>query len=282
MRKLFVYCLFLLVFLVSCHNGKTRTTNNDVVIAILDSIEQRADSLLLITEVYQINDELPIMADELFDDFIFEFSRLKKVQLERTQFPFLITNASDSTWISKEQWKHEPLFLNEDFYVVFFENEKDMELEKRTDLNEVNVECILLDSLQLLSYHFERNAGKWYLTKEHRQTLEKSPLGEFLVFYNRFASDDAFQNRSIAKPLHYITTDVENGNELVKGTLDNEQWQMFKPQLPIGMLTSIHYGQTFNKPRKITMVKRGIANGLMEILTFKKSRGKWKLTSFEN
>lgn len=283
MRRLSVYSLFLLVFFVSCQNEKTRTTtNNHIETAIPDSLDDLSDSLLLITEIYPITDELHHSADELFDDFIFDFSRLKKMQFERITFPFLSTNETDSVWILQDQWQQNPLFLSEDYYVMFFENNDDLEYEKRTDLNQVNVECILLDSLLLQSYHFERIEGKWFLTKEHKQSLKSSPLCDFLVFYNKFVTDLAFQNKSIAKPLHYITTDEGNGYERLEGTLDNEQWQTFKPQLPIGMITSIHYGQTFHKPRKIIMIKRGIANGLMETLTFKKIRGKWKLVSFEN
>ena len=70
----------------------------------------------------------------------FEFARLKKVQLERVEFPLLSIVRGDTAWLTEKQWKYESLFMNQDYYTVFYNDEEQMELEKRTDLNRVDVE----------------------------------------------------------------------------------------------------------------------------------------------
>ena len=283
MRKSFLCALLFSFLITSCHQRKNECVSDNYQYDLFsDSLNRISDSILLATEIYPIEDNLHLRADEVFDDFMFDFSRLKKVQLERTIFPLLSIHDNDTTWITKEQWKNDVLFLNQDFYTVFFENEEQMELEKRTDLDKVDVECIILDSMIQHSYHFERVQKAWRLTKEHIQSIKGMPLKDFFSFYNQFVSNDDFQMKSVMNPLRYVTADPEEESGYIEGTLDYEQWLMFKPQLPAGMITNIRYGQTYGRSKKMIMVKRGIANGLMEVLTFHKNRGKWKLTKFEN
>ena len=44
----------------------------------------------------------------------------------------------------------------------------------------------------------------------------------------------------------------------------------------------IRYGQTYDNPDGMILVKAGISNGLMDILDFRKKDGEWKLVSYEN
>ena len=95
-------------------------------------------------------------------------------------------------------------------------------------------------------------------------------------------SDAVFQQLSVANPLRYVTPDPEDDFNMIEGTLDHSQWDAFKPQLPSGIITNIHYGQTYNNANQMIMVKSGISNGLMDILGFQKRNGAWKLVSYEN
>ena len=97
-----------------------------------------------------------------------------------------------------------------------------------------------------------------------------------------FVEDADFQSRSVADPLRYVTADPDDDFSMIEGTLDHEQWDAFKPQLPAGRLTNIRYGQTYDDPRRMILVKQGISNGLMDILTFRRRGGNWKLVSYEN
>ena len=44
----------------------------------------------------------------------------------------------------------------------------------------------------------------------------------------------------------------------------------------------IRYGQTYDNPDGMILVKAGISNGLMDILDFRQKDGEWKLVSYEN
>lgn len=281
MKKKFVWCAFGMAVLTSC--GQKKETSD-----VEYPAEGEGDTIELLSGLsdYVVGTEgeehLPETADELFDDFIFEFARLKKVQAERVRFPLPVVGLGDTLWIQKDRWTHEYLFLRQDYYTVFFNNESQMELEKRTDLNRVDVEWHMPEEKQVKVYSFGREQGRWSLIQETIRPFRDSPLADFIAFYRRFVSDRDFQNRSIANPLHFVTVDPDDDFNVIEGTLSHEQWEAFKPQLPSGTLTNIRYGQAYGNPDEMIMVKRGIANGLMYMLSFKKIGGDWKLVSYEN
>lgn len=282
MKKKFVWYAFGMVALAACEHKKVTSDVEYPVADKVDSIEALCDSLDYIVEP-EGEERLPETADELFDDFIFEFARLKKVQIERVKFPLPLVGAGgDTLWIQPDQWTHEYLFLRQDYYTVFFNHEEQMELEKRTDLEHVDVEWHIPDKQQVKIYSFEREQGRWSLVQETIRPFHDSPLADFITFYQKFVSDTEFQKRSISDPLHFVTTDPDDDFHVIEGTLSLEQWEAFKPQLPSGTLTNVRYGQTYRNPDEMVMVKRGIANGLMDVLSFKKTGGDWKLVSYEN
>lgn len=116
----------------------------------------------------------------------FEFARLAKVQRERTRFPLPLVVQGDTTWVSEEKWKHEPLFKQQEYYTVFYNLEEQMELEKRTDLEAVDVDQIDLQKHEVKTCHFEREEGEWKLTEERVRSFSgDDPLDRFLLFYQR-------------------------------------------------------------------------------------------------
>ena len=280
MRKKIVWCVVLAAVLAACDRKKAVPETGWTNDSITDFLTESPDSFF---STATAEEELSDRADELFDDFIFDFARLRKVQSERVSFPLLSVVRGDTVWIMREQWTHEPLFMDQDYYTVFYNNEEQMELEKRTDLNRVDVEQILLADRVVRTCCFERLDGEWMLTREtERDFLPSEPLDAFMDFYQQFVTDSDFQQRRVADPLRYITTDLEDDFGTVEGTLDNEQWNAFKPHLPSGVITNIRYGQTYDDPRNMIMVKAGISNGLMDIFDFGKKNGKWMLVSYEN
>ncbi len=283
MRRIFVWCMLLGAMLASCDRKRVVSEVDYSVEDVSDSVDEASsDSLLLFSEPESEEEDLPANADELFDDFVFEFSRLRKFQASRVEFPLPLVEHGDTVWLAKEDWKHENLFAHYDYYTVFFNNEEQMELEKSTDLEHVDVEWIDMGKHKFKTFHFERRKGEWMLVEESLQPLEESPLADFMDFYARFVTDADFQQRSVADPLRYVTADPDDDFSMIEGTLDHEQWDAFKPQLPSGRLTNIRYGQTYDAPRRMILVKQGISNGLMDILTFRKRGKDWKLVSYEN
>lgn len=278
-----MWCMLLGAMLASCDRKRVVSEVDYSVENVSDSVDEASsDSLLLFPEPEMEEEELPANADELFDDFVFEFSRLRKFQASRVEFPLPVVVHGDTSWIDQEDWRHENLFAHYDYYTVFFNNEEQMELEKCTDLEHVDMEWIDMEKRKFKTFHFERREGKWMLVEETVQPIVESPLADFMDFYVRFVEDADFQSWSVADPLRYVTADPDDDFSMIEGTLDHEQWDAFKPQLPAGRLTNIRYGQTYDDPRRMILVKQGISNGLMDILTFRRRGGNWKLVSYEN
>ncbi len=276
-----MWCVALASVLAACGRKKAVSEVDYAYGPVIDSLFDSPDSLVFSSE--PSDEELPERADELFDDFIFEFARLEKVRLDRVEFPLPLIVRGDTVWLTEKQWIYDSLFMDRDYYTVFYNDEEQMELEKRTDLDRVDVEQIHLEERQVKTCRFRRLEGEWRLTQESvRDFTADDPLDRFMDFYRKFVSDAAFQQRSVSNPLRYVTTDPDDDFNTIEGTLDHDQWDAFKPQLPDGVITNIRYGQTYDNPDGMVMVKAGISNGLMDILDFRRKDGEWKLFSYEN
>ena len=55
--------------------------------------------------------QVPKAADELFDDFIFNFAGNKKLQFERILFPLKVVENGRHSRISRDKWKMEDFFM---------------------------------------------------------------------------------------------------------------------------------------------------------------------------
>ena len=93
---------FILVFLFSCGNRKTKMDPFATITEMVDSAGHEADTL----QQAEVKEEPePLEADELFDDFIFNYASDEALQRARTEFPLpyynrdtpLKRNASGST-----------------------------------------------------------------------------------------------------------------------------------------------------------------------------------------
>ena len=76
------FCI--LIFLFSCGNRKTKMDPFTTITEMVDSANHKADTLLQ-AEVEE--EPKPLEADELFDDFIFNYASDEALQRERTVFP---------------------------------------------------------------------------------------------------------------------------------------------------------------------------------------------------
>src|SRR3712207_656841 len=83
---------------------------------------------------------MPKAADELFDDFIFNFAANKKLQHKRIHFPLdVYKNGKKDHQIQKKEWKTEHFFMHQDFYTLIFDNKKQMNLVKDTSVSHVEI-----------------------------------------------------------------------------------------------------------------------------------------------
>lgn len=224
--------------------------------------------------------------DEFFGDFIFTFIQDRNLQKERVRFPLKYVKQTGgkqvTSVIEKNSWKHDNIFVSPEYYTVLFNNEDEMELENSTETKVVDIEKINLKKDFIKVFHFEKIKGLWMLCQESERPLKGSPLADFLDFYEKFASDSLMQRQAIEDPLRFVTADPENDFGTIEGTLSVDQWFAFKPVLPETEITNIRYGQTYKNTNHIVFVKRGISNGMLDVLTFTKKNGHWKFVSYEN
>lgn len=220
---------------------------------------------------------MPKAADELFDDFIFNFAANRKLQMKRIKFPLPVVGNGKVKHLTPKQWKMEHFFMRQDFYTLIFDNQKQMDVVKDTSISHVVVEKIYLNRNHVKQYVFDRINGQWMMVEVANTSLKTSMNNSFLHFYNKFVNDTAFQVASINDPLTFSGPDPDNDFETMTGVLVPEQWPSFAPELPKGMIYNILYGQKYSRSRQKIFVIRGIANGLETELTFRRRNGKWKL-----
>lgn len=275
MVKKSLFCILMVVCFIACNGNKTgqtavETDTVDTAAEVVDSMEQA------ISEA-----PMPKAADELFDDFFFNFAANKKLQYKRIVFPLPVDNGKDSVMLQKNQWKMNHFFMRQDYYTVIFDNEKQMSIVKDTTINHVIVEKINLRHNNVKQYIFDRLNGQWMMTKLNNQAMYQSTNASFLKFYQRFVVDTAFQVRSLNNPVKFVGPDPDDDFSRLEGMITPDTWFGFCPQLPSGVIYNIIYGQKYKESNKKIFVKRGIANGLEIELTFKKVRDKWLLVKLE-
>lgn len=277
--------LFLLVLLLAACDSK-KADNPDGI-----NQTDAADTLYLSDSDSELSAEISDgltnkNVDEFFGDFIFSFIQDRNLQKERVRFPLkYVKQTADkqvTSVIEKNSWKHDHIFVSPEYYTVLFNNEDEMELENSTETKVVDIEKINLKKDFIKVFHFEKIKGLWMLCQESERPLKGSPLADFLNFYEKFATDSLMQRQAIEDPLRFVTADPENDFGTIEGTLSVDQWFAFKPVLPETEITNIRYGQTYKNINHIVFVKRGISNGMLDVLTFTKKNGLWKFVSYEN
>jgi hypothetical protein len=273
-KKIFLL-IAVLLSLFACSGNKSGQTNKET--DTIDSSSEVPDSM----ETVISETPMPKAADELFDDFFFNFAANKKLQFKRISFPLIVNNGKDSILMKKNEWKMNHFFMRQDFYTVIFDNEKQMNLVKDTTINHVVVEKISLIKNNVKQYIFDRINGQWMMTKINNEAMYQSTNASFLKFYQRFVVDTAFQVRSLNNPVKFIGPNPDDDFSRLEGMITPDTWFGFCPELPSGVIYNIIYGQTYKESDKKIFVKRGIANGLEIELTFKKVKGKWKLVKLE-
>ena len=282
MKKLIVG-ICLLGCLTSCVGGKKNTDTQEEQMEWTDSIEAMADSLLI--EEVEEEPVIPAAADESFADFLYNFALDERLQLRRILFPlpYYMDNQKDS--IMKEDWVHDPLFSQQEFYTMLYDNLDDAELEKDTASTSVRIEWIDLKQKKMKRYYFERLYGWWKLEAIDDATMPKEDNGQedFYEFYERFANDSLFQAERVADPLPFVAPDPDDEFQILETTIQKAQWFTFQPKLPNEFLTNVNYGQRLNLNSRTRIIElRGFGNGFSNTLYFRCRNGEWRLTRFED
>lgn len=225
---------------------------------------------------------MPKAADELFDDFIFNFAANKRLQLKRIAFPLPVYNNGKLVKkIEKKHWRMEHFFMHQEYYTLIFDNEKQRKLVKDTTIDHVVVEKIFFNMGKVQQFVFNRIDSKWQMTSIGYTPISKSMNASFLRFYNKFSTDSAFQIQSMAEEVSFTAPDPEDDFSSISGVIVPEQWPDFKPGLiPNGIIYNILYGQKYRETNRKIFLIRGISNSLEMEMVFRKTHGHWKLIKF--
>ena len=282
MKRLLIGTLVLTALMFSCKGKQTTGTAEAAPQDTTDSIAQQdtvpADTMeMLITQT-----PMPRAADELFDDFLFNFAANRKLQMERVAFPLLKVRGAESSRVKLGEWQMERFFMRQDFYTVLFDNEQQMELVKDTTVNLATVEKIYFNTGAVIQYMFHRIKGAWMLTEINTQPITTNRNASFLQFYHKFVTDSLFQTESLNETVEFVGPDPDDDFARMEGILTPDTWPAFAPELPDKMIYNLVYGTPKDTTDKKIFVMRGIANGLEVEMTVRQREGRWQLVKLTN
>lgn len=275
MRKCAIFVVLILVTMMFWTAGCTNKAQSGADSLSTDSVDTaKVDSLDALLE----SQPMPKAADELFDDFIFNFAGNNKLQQARIKFPLLNINNGDTSYIKKENWQIEHFFMRQGYYTLILDSRKQLNLTKDTNINNVTVEKIFLRKNYVKQYNFNRIRGEWMLTSINSHAMQKNSNFSFLQFYQRFATDSAFQYKSLNETIDFSGPDPDDDFSELEGEIFPEQWDVLGPtDLPSGTIYNIIYGQKYVQNNYKVFLLRGIANGQELEMTFQRKGGAWKL-----
>ena len=260
---------------VGCSDKKPAQVHDSTSVDSVITDTQTVDS----TEKLIEETPMPKAADELFDDFVFNFAANRKLQMKRVHFPLPVYhNDKLVKTIGKRAWKMEHFFMHQDYYTLILDNQKQMNLVKDTAIDHVVIEKVFYAKKTVQQFLFNRINGEWMMTSINYKPMYSNMNASFLKFYGRFATDSAFQAEHLHNPVKFVGPDPDDDFSTMSGDIEPETWPAFAPQLPHGMIYNIIYGQKYAESNQKIFVIRGIANGMETILTFKRVHGKWMLT----
>lgn len=276
MRKFFGALCALGLLMLSCTGNKGQRTDiqADSLAVAADSIDTVAVDTL---EQLIIDTPMPKAADELFDDFLFNFAANKRLQRERVVFPLNVRKKDKDEQIAKERWKMEHFFMRQGYYTLMFNDDQQMRLMKDTSVNRAIVERIQLRKNEVTDYVFRRIRGAWMLLEIRKTTIEDNVNASFLEFYRHFVTDSAFQVKSLNRTVDFVGPDPDDDFGVMEGVITADTWEAFAPKLPSKTIYNIVYGDPQEEGDEKIFIMRGIANGLELELRFKKVGERWLL-----
>ena len=280
MNRLLFLALASVLLMISC-GGKQTAAPEETPVDTVDSVVHdtlEVDTLeQLITET-----PMPRAADELFDDFLFNFSANRNLQMERVAFPLPVIRNGQVKNMGKNEWKMERFFMRQDFYTVLFDDENQMELVRDTSVSQAIVEKVYFNTGAVMQYKFRRVKGAWMLLEIETEPISSNHNASFLEFYHKFVTDSLFQAESLSSTVLFFGPDPDDDFARMEGILTPDTWPAFAPELPDRMIYNIVYGKPSRQSEQKIFVMRGIANGLEVEMTFRCIEGNWKLTKLTN
>lgn len=281
MRVGLVTLVFASACLFAACNSKQKSDQEwvDSVMNALDSIPDETIDFSL-----QEDTTISIAVDENFNDFLYNFMHNSRFRVERVQWPLRMVNADNHPVreINRGSELKDILSLvSSDYYVMLLNSISQLESDPASNATHASMKMVSLDEAIVQHFDFSRDSGEWRLMALRVDDFEDNHIGSFYSFYNRFLSDSTFQTEHIAQPLEVSLPDDEEENAYIEGTIDADQFPLFSPELPSGVMMVVDLGLLNENPHRIVMVKCGVATSMMDILTFERDGDEWRLTKLE-
>lgn len=240
-------------------------------------------SVLITDKELESEDRYNARADELFDDFLYNYVSDIKLQQCRTFFPLTEIRADgEVVAIEEDDWKQDFSFMNNEYTTNLYNDEREKSINEDTTLTLASLEKIDLLDKMITSFDFIKDHGRWNLKTIRHISFDKSDLADFLRFYSRFSQDTCFNYASLARSIRISMMDPEDDEQSIDGFVTKDQWNTVHSGIPEGIITNIRYGQRYRRPKRILMEKISMGNGMSETFTFRKTDTRWELTGYEN
>ena len=229
-----VFSIFALVSVIVICFSSVGCTDKKTTEESLSIDSLNVDSLSM-NEEMQGEANMPKGADELFDDFFFNFAANKKLQKARIQSPLpWYKNKVLQKKTTKDHWTIEQFFMPDGYYTLIFDKKEQIDVVKDTTVNHVVVEKINLNKDNIKQYYFDRLDGEWMLTSINELPVDSSSNASFLKFYHRFSGDEEYQLQSINDLVTFSAPDPDDDFNTITGMMVPEQWPAFKPPSSTG------------------------------------------------
>jgi len=281
--QLYLMLCAIVLSCVGCERGKSFIGADDAA-----EVSEQADSLSVDSMDFEEEEDeglhLEGRAMEVFGDFVFAFTHDKRFQSERISFPLEVVNLDGSSRRieSGKEFRDEFRLPGNDYYVMLLSNRRQMDVfQNDSALKRVSLQCIDLAEESSMDYVFLRDEGRWHLVKRHHRHFSDE-TDDFLRFYHRFMSDSVYQQSCLASQLSLSMENPDDEGSDMQGTIDPSQWPVFRPEMPGEHFVNIDFGQDLADKGRVMLVQCGISNGMMDILSFRRSGERWELVSIEN
>ncbi|MBQ0049662.1 MAG: DUF4348 domain-containing protein [Bacteroidales bacterium] len=201
------------VFMMASCNGRQQSDQEwvDSVLATLDAIPDDTTLVMMQEEDIRID-----ALDANFEDFLFNFLRHPSLREERCRFPMALVDYSGNTlkWLNNEgDIAHEIAWEGND-YMILLGDESDLDDLDAHLLDVAYVHRINLQEDSSKLFGFTNRNGSWLLESLQQLSFEEHPQGDFLRFYQQFATDEVFRLAHIAQPLMITLPDEEMDEDL--------------------------------------------------------------------
>lgn len=291
-KLLFLFISLVLLSMItfsmsSCKDGKKDADAVADSLALMngtDTLSNDSDSIVDNTPLSEMEklmgEDIPEAADELFDDFFFNFSNNRKVQRDRIQWPLVTIVNGTKKATEPNQWQMERFYSEDGFYVMLLDDVKQTQLAKDTALTHVVVKHVNIPRNSLENFSFNRIKGQWMMTEIEKESLSDSKNAAFLRFYQKFATDSIYSRECLTENISFTGPDEEDENLTTTRNISAEEYYYWAPELVTDFYT-VSYGQRNESSNSKVFIMRQPSSSQECRMYFRRQGAHWKLYKLE-